>query len=119
MNFTPDHPLCTGDTVHMVCLITVPLNSTGVFSSAQISINGSEATFPTLLGLLSNVDTSRYVGDYRGLNITVEKPGAWLNISYIPIDSSIVFGCHAYLDTEKSTEALVTGQMHRPAGMLI
>ena len=117
MYFTPDIPLCTGDTVQMVCLITVPPNSNGVFTAAQISINGSEATFPTTLELLSNVDTSRYVGDYRGLNITVERPGAWLNISYIPSDSSIVFGCHAFLDTGKSTEALVTGQMHRPAGM--
>ena len=117
MYFTPNYPLCTGDMVQMVCLITVPSDSQGVFSAAQISINGSEATFPTTLELLSNVDTSRYVGDYTGLNITIENPGAWLNISYIPIDSSIVFGCHAFLDTARSTEALVTGQMYRPAGM--
>ena len=118
MTFSPTHPLCTGETVRMVCHIVIPEDSPhkGVFTSAQISINGSKPTFPTTLDFLTDIDTSRYVGDFKELDVTVENPGAWLNISYIPSDSSILFGCHAFLDSLKSTEALVTGKMMRPAG---
>ncbi|KAI6653683.1 hypothetical protein LOD99_3187 [Oopsacas minuta] len=111
--FNPPEPLCVGEQVVMKCSIDLsPSSLYRDISSALISINGTTPISIERFGELAtmDVDISRYSAEFVTNNQGQDDISALITIAgYLPIDSSIVFGCHGLYINSSYTPALAFG----------